>query len=535
MPFGAGVLFGAFRAPDHFRYGDNRMGWPTFGGKRRTRRGESAPSRGATGLETRHLLEALEPRVLLSAVGLGDLPTLNKTVEIDGATHRILLPGDTTPNSLPTASGSVFLDMDGDGMWDPNEHALTGVKVFLDADRDGVHDENERSTLTGSAGNFVVPILSSGTFSLRAELPRGYKAARPGSDVTSVQLTSGRGVGGLTLGLARTGFDLGVAISEVSMPDRFRTGKTATVPVLVTNRGDQAVSGAGVKVRLFLSGDPNRSGNDLRLTTVALGRGLEPGESVKLMLDVELADALADFTSYLIVDVVGRGARGDVSRADNVAATAAPVLFVGSKRKPGLTQEQIDTAIDNWDVTTPYGGQTPGYGYTGTTDLGTTLGNWNAGTPIGGGVIDSAGGGVIAIPGGLETRTHTESGAPASIRGLVYHDRNASGHQNGGEWGLSGVTVYLDTNNNGRHDGGEPSAVTDAGGGYRFTGLPTEVRVTESRSWGSGDWTVTKTVDVSEKYTVRVVPLEGWRAADASALAARASAFFFWASYLNLP
>ena len=253
----------------------------------------------------------MEPRVLLSAVGLGDLPDLNTTVQIDGANHRILLPGTTYQNSLPIASGNVFLDVDGDGMWDPHEHALTGVKVFLDADRDGVHDENERSTLTGSAGNFGVPILSSGTFSLRAELPRGYKATQPGSDVSSVQIMAGKGVGGLTFGLARTGFDIGVAFSEVSMPDKFQTGATATVPVLVTNRGDTALSGAGVKVRVFLSSDQKRSGNDLRLTTAALGQRLEPGESVKLMLDVELADALADFHSYLVVDVVGRGGRGD--------------------------------------------------------------------------------------------------------------------------------------------------------------------------------------------------------------------------------
>ncbi|MEZ6191645.1 MAG: carboxypeptidase-like regulatory domain-containing protein [Phycisphaerales bacterium] len=329
------------------------------------------------------MLEVLEPRVLLSAVGLGDLPKLNKAVEIDGSTYRIMLPGDTYQNSLPTASGNVFLDMDGDGMWDPNEHALTGVKVFLDADRDGVHDENERSTLTGSAGNFVVPILSSGTFSFRAEMPKGYKATRPGSDVASVQLTGGKGVGGLTFGLARTGFDVGVAFSEVSMPDRFQTGATATIPVLVTNHGDQALRGAGVKVRIFMSSDQKRSGNDLRLTTVALGRGLEPGESVKLMLEVELADALADFQSYLLVDVVGKGVRGDVSRADNIAATGGPILFVGSTRKPDLSQDEIDTIVTNWDVTSPYGGYKPGGGYTGTTTIGTTLGNWNAGTAIG--------------------------------------------------------------------------------------------------------------------------------------------------------
>jgi hypothetical protein len=319
-------------------------------------------------------------------------------------------------------------------------------------------------------------------------------------------------VGGLTFALARTGFDLGVAFSEVSMPDSFQTGATARLPVLVTNHGDRAHSGAGVKVRLFLSSDQKRSGNDLRLTTVALGHRLEPGESVKLMLEVELADALADFQSHLIVDVVGKGVRGDVSRADNIAATGEPILFVGSKRTPDLSQDEIDTIVKNWDGTTPYGGYNPGGGYTGTTITGGT-------TVINpGGTIDWAGGGVITTGGGFDTRTHTESGDPASVRGMVYHDRNASGHQDTNESGLSGVTVYLDTNKNGRHDSGEPSTVTGAAGAYEFTGLPTEVTVTETRNWSTGVWSVTKTLNVSRNYSVRAVPPEGWRAADASAL-----------------
>ncbi len=40
------------------------------------------------------------------------------------------------------------------------------------------------------------------------------------------------------------------------------------------------------------------------------------------------------------------------------------------------------------------------------------------------------------------------------------------------EVGLEGWTIYLDLNNNGRLDPGEPTATTDASGKYSFTGLP---------------------------------------------------------------
>ena len=48
------------------------------------------------------------------------------------------------------------------------------------------------------------------------------------------------------------------------------------------------------------------------------------------------------------------------------------------------------------------------------------------------------------------------------IHGLKFHDRNRDGvqAQDGSEPGLAGWTIYLDTNNNGALDTGEPSTVT---------------------------------------------------------------------------
>ena len=40
-----------------------------------------------------------------------------------------------------------------------------------------------------------------------------------------------------------------------------------------------------------------------------------------------------------------------------------------------------------------------------------------------------------------------------------------------GEPGLAGQTVFLDLNNNGILDSGEPTAITNASGAFSFTGL----------------------------------------------------------------
>ncbi|HTK75148.1 MAG TPA: NF038122 family metalloprotease [Gemmataceae bacterium] len=59
----------------------------------------------------------------------------------------------------------------------------------------------------------------------------------------------------------------------------------------------------------------------------------------------------------------------------------------------------------------------------------------------------------------------------ASIAGAAFADVNANGTRDSGESGRSGVTVWLDTNGNGRIDTGERTATTDASGNYRFSGL----------------------------------------------------------------
>jgi hypothetical protein len=57
------------------------------------------------------------------------------------------------------------------------------------------------------------------------------------------------------------------------------------------------------------------------------------------------------------------------------------------------------------------------------------------------------------------------------ITGTVFHDTNGSGVRDADEGGLGGFTVYLDLNNNGKEDAGEPSTTSNSAGQYTFTGL----------------------------------------------------------------
>ncbi len=72
-----------------------------------------------------------------------------------------------------------------------------------------------------------------------------------------------------------------------------------------------------------------------------------------------------------------------------------------------------------------------------------------------------------------------------AITGMVYSDANDNGSQDGGEAGLSGITVYVDMNQNGQLDLAETSTITGNGGTYTLSSVT------------AGSWHI-RTLDTSE-------------------------------------
>jgi len=59
----------------------------------------------------------------------------------------------------------------------------------------------------------------------------------------------------------------------------------------------------------------------------------------------------------------------------------------------------------------------------------------------------------------------------SNITGCKFEDFNLNGYRDGNEPAISGVTVYLDTNNNGALDGGEASTTSNQFGTFAFNNL----------------------------------------------------------------
>ena len=114
-----------------------------------------------------------------------------------------------------TASGSVFVDLNGDGKAEGGEPGVAGRTVFADLNGDGTLDPGDPSAVTGANGQFTlagIPILgAAGTSSITLRL-----VPLPGDNPT------GSAASGLTLNLSvgqtATGANIGVRPTGVIAP-----------------------------------------------------------------------------------------------------------------------------------------------------------------------------------------------------------------------------------------------------------------------------------------------------------------------------
>src|SRR5439155_24326301 len=73
-----------------------------------------------------------------------------------------------------------------------------------------------------------------------------------------------------------------------------------------------------------------------------------------------------------------------------------------------------------------------------------------------------------------------------TIGGAIFNDLNGNGAQDAGETGLAGQTAFIDSDNSGTLNAGEPSTLTDANGQFLFPALTPGayvVRVATSADW----------------------------------------------------
>ncbi len=389
--------------------------------------------------------------------------------------------------------GSKWNDLDNDGQWDAGEPGLPGWTIFLDTDKDGVLDPGEISTVTGADGSYAFTNLSPGSYTVAEVTKTGWTQTYP-----------------VTLSGQSRLFELRVSgtTGTISEVDR-TTGsviRSFVAPGTISSIGWQGLA-LGSNSLFYING----------YSTVAHTL-YELNPDTGAIIDSDVVDASSpqpiDGLGYLNGKVyIQRCASTQILVWDPVTdvaltpLTVAPTLYGGmtgaadlnvlfatdspgniyklnpttgaviTTFKPGYGLLAGVAYTNDQLIVSPYG--TTGIAYRINPDTGAVLGSFTLGgtgtlTALGG---DGAGGNgvytVVLASGQLITGRDfgNHQLVTAEIHGSKWNDLNGNGKWDTGEPALSGVTVYLDANNNGVLDAGEISTTTAADGSYAFTGL----------------------------------------------------------------
>jgi hypothetical protein len=157
-----------------------------------------------------------------------------------------------------TIAGSVFNDLNGDGIKNAAESFLAGRVVFLDLDNDSTFDPGEPSTTTDSSGNFVFPTVLPGQYTVRVVVDPTFSQSLPALDAgIAVSATSGGTASALSFGL-----------HDVAAPDVFNAQFAPDGPAMAV----QLVFTENIGASLTPS--------DLQLVNRTTGATIDPGNIV---------------------------------------------------------------------------------------------------------------------------------------------------------------------------------------------------------------------------------------------------------------
>ena len=134
-------------------------------------------------------------------------------------------------------SGTVFDDLDQDGVKDNGEVGLEGVRVFSDANNNGLVDAGEHSTRTDANGNYSL-LLTAGEHNLRRESMGDFFQTTPSPlDAHVLRLGIGEQINELHFGVVALTYDFGDA------PTALQSGLANDYPVTLAQDGARHVVG----------------------------------------------------------------------------------------------------------------------------------------------------------------------------------------------------------------------------------------------------------------------------------------------------
>jgi hypothetical protein len=216
--------------------------------------------------------------------------------------------------------GSVFSDLDSDGVRENDEPSLTGVKVYLDADHNGSHGPNEVEVTTGTDGSYSFGGLSTGTYRIRIDTNNSNQITSPGTGFHDVIIATNDQV--------QTDLDFAdhilipdLIVSGITVPSAAHSGLPLTISWTAKNQGDGPTSISSWKDRIYLSTSPALTSSSILIGSAMHIGALGTGGTYNGSLTLD-APAVTPGKYYVIVQVDGLYQVADADSSNNTLTAA---------------------------------------------------------------------------------------------------------------------------------------------------------------------------------------------------------------------
>jgi hypothetical protein len=425
-----------------------------------------------------------EPTVVTDGSGFYSFTGLTAGTNV---TVRATVPGTalrTSPNPNPIAvtaglvqdhvdfalftygsiTGTVFNDVNADGIKAAGDTGINARTVYCDLDGDLVKDAGEPSAASNAAGLYTINGLGPITCAPRLVVPAN--TVQTTANPATFTVISGQSVTGAEFGSFQFGSITGVVFSDGNangtkeVAEAGLSGKTVyldadndgTLDVGETNLNSNGTGtytfanlGPGTyNVRAVLL--PNSTQTSAALMTVSMTSGQSAaGTNFGFFLNASITGSVYEDTN------------GSSTLTAGELGIAAQVVFIDANANDSYDFGEVNTTTNASGVYT-LSGLTPGsYRVRAVLPAGWMRTTTNP-TPV-------------TPTSGSSTTNSFGLFELATINGVAYDDYNGDGLKQAGETGFDAVTVFLDTDNDNGFDVGEPSAVTAANGTFSISGL----------------------------------------------------------------
>ncbi len=425
--------------------------------------------------------------------GFTPLPGRANAVTVSVRDRRAVsanFPLVTAPITTGRITGTIFEDLNENGIKDVGDGSLSGWTVFADTNNDGSFTTGEPSTVSNADGDYVLATVPSGTLNI-FQIPVGGYRTTAGGLFPLLNAPNSRSVTLVAGGTATANFpnwipQVGTLQGNVWNDSNGDGLRGATELPMAAQSVYVDLNANGLLDAVEPSRTTDALGNysfvDIRTGVYQVNELLPAGfitsegrpQSASTLV-VRAGTSVADFFNLqpLLGSITGT-LWNDADGNGIFSATELPLQ--GWQVYLDLNGNAVLDATDPQTTTAANGSYSfSGVSY-GTKALRVvTPANWGITSP-------PTGSSTIKLLNG-ENRTGVNFGARelvGIVQGTVWNDANGDGVRQVSEAGMAGQTVFLDSNGDGVPGAGEPSVITAADGTYSFTRIPTgTVRVTE--------------------------------------------------------